>query len=211
MEACNPTDPAAECGKESALFQLLMRSGPAAPASSPTTNSGPCNPCNIFVTTATNQPGVDFFGVSGADARCMSDPAYPGTGTYKAFLSQPGVRVACITANCSGGAAEHTNWILRANTTYRRLVGGLTIMTTNSAGIHNFGSNMTNAFEGGVAGWWTGMTGTWMFGSACTSNAWGTTGGSGNFGDPNTSASAAISNGTDLCTTSGSKLLCVEQ
>lgn len=210
-DLCNPSDPGSPCARESTMLRWILQTTPVAGATQTPAASGPCNPCNIFVTTATNQPGVTFNGVTGADARCMSDAAYPGSGTYKALLAQAGVRVACTTANCSGGPVEHTDWILRANTTYRRLVGGATIMTTNADGIHNFGSNLSTAFESGVAGWWTGMTGTWIAGAACTGNAWASTGGSANFGDPATVTSAALSNGTDLCTTAGSKLLCVEQ
>ncbi len=206
-EMCNPSDPGAQCSRDSAMLELLLQP----PRAETPSTSGPCNPCRIFVSSSANAPGVDFNGVSGADARCRSDALYPGSGTYKALLAEPGVRIACTTSNCSGGPAEHTDWILRADTTYKRMSDGATIMTTNADGIFNFGSNLTSAIESGVTGWWTGLTQTWVFGSACTGNTWSSTGGSANFGDPSTMSGAAISNGTDLCTTTASKLLCVEQ
>lgn len=169
-----------------------------------------CNPCKIFVTSANNQPGVDFIGVSGADARCMSDPTYPRLGVYKALLAAPDIRVACTTANCSGGEAEHLNWVMRPVVTYLRVSDGLPVLTTNESSILAFGS-LTNPWSGGVPGWWTGLNGDWTFNSACTGNTWTSSGGNARFGDPNLTTSGSISNGLDPCSTTGSKLICIEQ
>ncbi|MBL8019851.1 MAG: DUF1554 domain-containing protein [Leptospirales bacterium] len=163
----------------------------------------------LFVTTADNQPGVNFSGITQADSRCMSDPGYPGTGTYKALLVQPGVRVACSTANCSGGTSEHIDWVLQANRTYARTTG-LTVLTTNADGIFVFGTLM-NAVATGAAGWWTGLNSNWTFNSACTGNTWSSTGGNARYGDPNTTNASSIAAGVDGCTTTGSKLLCIQQ
>ncbi len=211
----NPADPASQ---EYATLNLVQcattgrcATGSTTASGSGTGESGPCNPCKIFITAANNQPSVDFTGITGADARCMSDANHPGTGTYRALLVSPGVRVACTSANCSGGPAEHTDWVLRANTTYKRQSDGLTIMTTNANGIHDFGAPLTNPIGTGVAGWWTGLNSNWTSNSACTGNTWSSTAGNGNFGDPNMTTGGSISNGLDGCTTTGSKLLCVEQ
>lgn len=173
-------------------------------------NAVPCSPCNVFVTTNAYQPGVSFTSIAAADARCKSDPGYPGLGAvYKALLVAPGQRIACTTANCSGGPSEHVNWILHANTTYRRLSTMVTIMETNANGIFVFGT-LSSPIWDGVPGWWTGINADWTFNSACGDNAWGTTAGNARFGDPNVTSSGALTNGLDPCTTTGSKLICVQ-
>ncbi|MCE9600355.1 MAG: DUF1554 domain-containing protein [Spirochaetia bacterium] len=139
----------------------------------------------------------------------MSDAGYPGTGTYKALLVQTSVRLACTTANCSGGTSEHLDWVLKANTTYQRTTG-VTVLTTNANGIFVFGT-LTNPISTGVAGWWTGINANWTFNGACTGNAWNSTAGNALYGDPNVSTSGALSAGPDGCTTTGSKLLCIQQ
>ena len=59
-------------------------------------------------------------GIAGADAICASDPqATTYCGTYKAYLVDGINRVACTTADCSGGVSEHTNWVLQPDTMYK--------------------------------------------------------------------------------------------
>lgn len=169
-----------------------------------------CNPCNLFVTSANNQPGVDFYGIAGADARCMSDSTYPRLGVYKAMLAAPSIRIACTTANCAGGESEHLDWVFRPQVTYRRLSDKLTVLTTNENSILPFGF-LTNPFSTGVPGWWTGLNTDWTFNSACAGNAWTSSGGNAPFGDPNLTTSGSLFNGLDPCSTTGSKLICVEQ
>ncbi len=98
-----------------------------------------CTTCRMFVTAATYN-GV-LGGVTGADAKCASDTNKPSTGTYKAMLVDGTNRVACTTANCSGGISENVNWVLKANTAYTR-TDGTAIGTTNSAAIF---TTLTNA------------------------------------------------------------------
>lgn len=72
------------------------------------------------------------------DALCNTDANRPDTAsTYKAVVSiAPLRRLACSTANCSGGTGEHSNWVLTADTEYRRS-DGITIIgrTLATAGI----------------------------------------------------------------------------
>ncbi len=75
----------------------------------------------IFVTAATHNGDFDSGsgGAAGADAFCMGDANYPGSGTFKALIVEGGLgRTACSTADCSGGSSEHIDWIISANTTY---------------------------------------------------------------------------------------------
>lgn len=174
-------------------------------------NGLPCSPCSLFVTSSAYQPGVHFSSVTQADALCRTDSGYPGFGAvYRAFLVAPGQRIACTTANCGGGPSEHLNWILHANTIYRRLSTMAAVMETNANGIFVFGTLSAPVWDG-VPGWWTGINADWTFNSACGDNAWGTTGGNARFGDPNLTTSGALSNGLDPCSTTGSRLLCVQQ
>ncbi len=79
----------------------------------------------------------NFGGATGADTFCMGDANYPGTGTYKALLTDGSTRIACTTANCGGGPSEHVGWILAANKRYTR-VDGTEIGTTTANGIFTF-------------------------------------------------------------------------
>lgn len=91
-----------------------------------------CTTCKMFVTTST-YTGATIGGITGADAKCASDAAKPATGTYKAFLVDDTNRIACTTANCSGGASENKNWVLKANTAYTRVDGTAIATSTASA------------------------------------------------------------------------------
>lgn len=207
MMSCDNFPVSSQAMSQTAALVLFTNMTAQPVSQSQTTSSLPS--LNLFVTTADNQPGVNFSGIAQADSRCMSDAAYPGTGTYKALLVQPGVRVACTTANCSGGTSEHIDWVLQPNRTYARTTG-VTVLTTNANGIFVFGT-LTNAMATGVAGWWTGLNSNWTFNSACTGNTWSSTGGNARYGDPNTTNASSIAAGLDGCTTTGSKLLCVQQ
>lgn len=108
----------------------------------------------IFVTSDTTRGDID--GIAGADDFCESDANYPGTGTYKALIVDPeGDRVACTTANCDGGLGEHVNWVLAANTEYRRMDGVTVIGTTNSSGLFPF--PLENEIGVGSKFVWTGL------------------------------------------------------
>ena len=102
-----------------------------------------CNPCNIFVTEG--ETNGDLNGPQGADAMCMSDANYPGTGTYKAMIVDTVNRIACTSPNCAiAGADEHVDWVLHPDTAYQR-VDGTEIGQTNGVGLFIF--DLTNAID----------------------------------------------------------------
>lgn len=158
-------------------------------------------------------------GVTGADAKCQSDSNKPSTGTYKALLVDGENRVACTTANCSGGSSENKDWVLKANTSYVR-TDGTAIGTTNAAGI--FTSAFTNAvtsttgvfYRSGLKinstpGWVADASAHCQFysvttGTGTTGAAYGTNVSSGGGGDSFQYANASSCASTFV-------LLCVEQ
>ncbi len=184
--------------------------GTPAPAAGTTTTSF-CNPCRVYATADAGpyfQPTVSYTSVAGADTICNSNPMYPGTGAFKALISSS-VRIACTSPDCGvGGSTEHTNWVLYANRTYVRAVGGVTIGTTNAFGIFTF--PLTNSFDTGSVGWATGMSNNWTFAGACSDNLWGSgPAGVEPYGLPSTT-NTSIGAGTQTCA-SGVRLVCVEQ
>jgi hypothetical protein len=118
------------------------------------TGSTDCNPCRIFLTATTTTGDV---GVAGFDAICTSDANKPATGTYKAFAVDSSTRVACTTANCSGGPSEHTDWVLHGNTDYTR-VDSTIIGRTDTNGLWIF--PLTNAIAANSDRSWTGFEST---------------------------------------------------
>ena len=179
----------------------------------------------IFETAATtkgNLKGSTANGIAGADAFCTSDSNKPSTGTYKALIVDGTNRVACTTANCGGGAGEHTDWVLAANKTYVRASDSATIGTTNSVGLFTF--NLSNSFStssGNGNNYWSGFssTSTWVtadLSTLCnTSGAWTADGNAvpGEMGCTGTncvSYDKAIRFGSDICNVNN-KLICVEQ
>ena len=158
-----------------------------------------------------------------ADAICMADGAYPGTGTFKAMLVDGVNRRACTTANCSGGVAEHIDWVFQPNTSYVRAAGGLVVMITNADGIFVFGS-LTNSFGAGATKYWTGLRNSpavdWVTDAADLCNdsgqPWDDASGGvnqGNKGDEalTTTASVAGAGTGPQCDNTTRTLLCVEQ
>ncbi len=215
-DTCNPSDPASKCGWEQTLACRLTACDGQGAAASSAQATPPCNPCFLYPTTSNYCPGnagTGFTSVAGADGRCMSDGAYPGTGTYKALIVDNGfTRVACTTANCSGGPTEHLNWSLYASTVYRKL-DMTTIMTTNANGIFVFGTLSAPPDTVG-AGWYTGLSTTWTYAGvgtgACTGDNWSSPGGNATYGLQNVVGTGAISSGNQACG-SCTRLLCAQQ
>lgn len=165
----------------------------------------------IFITAAPHNGDFDTGsgGAAGADAFCMADANYPGTGTYKAMIVVGSLsRTACSTANCSGGSSEHIDWVLSPNTMYYRDNETTEIGETNSAGIFTF--PLTNAFASTFETTWTGMLGDWTADTTCTGWSDGTGGDIGTYGDTNDTSSNQISFTQDVCSTT-LKIICVEQ
>lgn len=124
----------------------------------------------IFATSATYNgnllmAGGGATGIEGADSLCAQakdneQPALPGAGSeYRALLVDSGNRVACTSINCAGGSSEHVNWVLRANTSYKR-PDGTVVFTTNASGIFLMTAGL-NAPLAAAGQWWTGMDDEW--------------------------------------------------
>jgi len=169
------------------------------------------SPASYFVyTTSLGYTPLVLGGVAGADARCMSDSAYPGSGIYKALIVDGTTRRACSTANCAGGSAEHMNWVLRPRATYRRLVSRQTIATTMaSAGIFVF--PLTNSLDSSGLYYAAGFASTadWRT-AANTCTGWSSAAGLGELGDQTQVNSAAIFATSAVCT-APENLICVQQ
>ncbi len=186
-----------------------------------TVNAASCTTCKMFF-TATNYDG-NLGGFTGADAKCNSDASKPaGGGNYKAFLTDVTTRRSCTTSDCSGGASEGLDWVLKANTQYTRADG--TIIGTTNAGAIFAGAALTNPVKGdGVytefrTGFRFVTTANWL--PHATANCASYTSATGNGVSGNLS-SAALSTGggsmNNFLYTNGTtcatavKLLCVEQ
>ncbi len=169
---------------------------------------------------------------SGADSICNTDSSRPDTEkVYKAFIVEGTNRRACTTANCSGGAAENVDWVMRPNTTYYQPYNSSSvltnpnsypILTTNGAGIlptaatlllnplnTYIGASGTNTYNGfrSADDWMTGFnctgwTSTALFGE---SGFWG--GSSSSIGDVN----GLLNNGAISCNAPSRPIICVEQ
>ena len=171
----------------------------------------------VFVTALTYDGDLDTNNDTNAmpeaDAFCMGDANYPATGTFKAMLVEGTNRRACTTANCSGGTAEHIDWVLKPTTAYVRAVGGLVIMTTNANGVFPFGT-LTNSMGAGGATYWTGLAADWTVDAKIctgwTSNAGGANQGNKGLESSTSSLSVGGAGGLPQCNNTYT-LLCVEQ
>ncbi len=166
----------------------------------------------IFVTAATHNGDFDSGsgGAAGADAFCMGDANYPGSGTFKALIVEGGLgRTACSTADCSGGSSEHIDWIISANTTYYQDDETTEIGTTTSSGIFEF--PVTNAFTTSIEEIWTGLLGDWTTDlTTCVGWTDGTGLEIGTYGDTTSNTANTISFTQSGCNDT-KKIACVEQ
>ncbi|MBE7410986.1 MAG: DUF1554 domain-containing protein [Leptospiraceae bacterium] len=155
--------------------------------------------------------GGNFGGISGADSICNSYVSKPAnTGTYKAMIVLTGVRIASVTANAGDGQID---WVLRPNQFYTR-PDGTPITTTNSVGLHDFASNLTNSFGTNATAVRMGLNNTndWTGGGGCLNWTSNNGGDWGAFAFPQTTNSQALFGGNLSCTpTNPSSLLCVQQ
>lgn len=174
-------------------------------------SSPPCSttgPCKMFVANNADSDG----GISGLDNSCANDSNKPSGGTYKAMVVDGTNRIACTTANCSGGTSEHTDWVLKPDKEYRRKDGSTVIGTTNSNGIFTFPvSTGVAEYNGGTfsitltaleADWTSSTNDCGNF--TLTSGSYGT----GNFSE---NTSTMINWATSGCTGVATHIICVEQ
>jgi hypothetical protein len=208
---------------------LVTRVVTSSTASTPTTITANTNKY-IFLTVSTHNGNFNndsslatngavngnTNGIEEADQFCLNEKntnfsSLPGeANTYKAFLVDGTNRVACTTANCSGGISESNGrWILSANTPYYRFDNGANtlLFTTGSSGIFSF--PITNSFDTSTTNIWTGLLNDFTLDFTCTV-AWGSTGGTATRGSTGSITNTAISNATSSCSTS-LKILCVRQ
>lgn len=178
-------------------------------------SSPPCSttgPCKMFI--ATNADITN--GISGLDSTCANDSNKPSGGTYKALVVDGTNRIACTTANCSGGTSEHTGWVLKPNKEYRRKDGTTVIGTTNSNGVFTFpvtdGVDEPDGATFSITA--TGLESDWTSSSDDCTN-WSTTAGNLAIGTFSDSDSNMIRTGggagTAGCTSNIQNLICVEQ
>ncbi len=153
-------------------------------------------------------PNGNLGGVSGADTLCTTN-APSSLMSAKAMLVNGG-RTACTTANCGGGAGEHSDWILNASTAYINRAGA-TVGTTTSAGIFTFPLS-AGMGEGGE--WFNGFSGSkdWRGGGSSCLN-WTSAVGSdvGNVGFNDVTSSGALAQYNQNCNRTDVYLICVEQ
>jgi hypothetical protein len=68
-------------------------------------------------------------------------------------------RVACTTANCSGGIAEHTDWVFAPTTMYYQANGTTLIGATTSYGA--MPPSFANPISPANSKYWTGLNTDW--------------------------------------------------
>lgn len=158
-----------------------------------------------------------------------------GTGTtstgFKKIYLAAGVfptgdyGVADIDLTCSSGyqaligtSARHpdigsgaANWVLQANTEYRRADGTTVIGKTNASAVFTF--PLTNSFGSSAGSYYTGIESNWSVDQTKNCGDWGSMADNRTYGNALSTTSTAISAGIHDCGTSGPAafVLCVEQ
>ncbi|MBE7412677.1 MAG: DUF1554 domain-containing protein [Leptospiraceae bacterium] len=177
-----------------------------------------CRPFKfIYLTTPTYTGGLG--GITGADSICNSHANRPDIkSTYKALLGSVNgsQRWGCTSApaQCSDGIDNSQNWVLYANTTYKRASDSVVIGTTTIDRVFNFSLSASL----GISGlYWSGLENTapqFGYSTAGTSecNGWsdGTIGPFGNRGDL-ASVSSTSANTSNLNCNNTYSILCAEQ
>lgn len=164
-------------------------------------------PLHIYLTSTTYNGTLG--GVAGADSKCMSDANYPGSGTYKAFISDGVTRVACTVADCGAGSTS-TDWVVQPNTEYRRLdetvIGTSTSVGTFTGTLtHSPGTDTTFATTG-ILNNWLSAANTYNCGSFTN-----TTGQTAGAYDPSTTNAAVAFTGLNTQCTDMNRIYCIEQ
>lgn len=170
-----------------------------------------CSVSKFFFVTTTTSAG-NLGGIAGADVICNADASKPNGSTYKAYLVDATNRIACTTANCTGGLSEHTDWVLAPNTTYVRGNGNAVIIGTTDANglfVAPLDANYTSGLGVNI---WTGLQTNWRTDSETCSN-WtdNTIGENGSFAITSTKGAGALRAGSQTCDLTMTNLACVEQ
>lgn len=163
----------------------------------------------------------NYGGIAGMDTICNNDTMKPvellGKGTYKAMAVDQSITIPSTPAT-RRATPNPLNWVLRPNTTYKR-VDGATLFTTDINGLF---SSMTNRFgeETENNGYiWTGLNSDFTTATGYNCNNWKSSASNylGKIGSANTNVkSVALSYTNRPCdqTTNSSepiRVVCVEQ
>jgi hypothetical protein len=200
------------------IILIAVSCGKSDEAASTNYSCGINNYCIIFVSNTTTDGDIDGTGdndgsngIEEADTICNADSNKPNSSTYKAMIVDGLNRVACTTAGCSGGTAEHVDWVLQASTEYRQIDEFTVIATTTTAGIFSFPLDNTVESPTSTNTLWTGLNNTsWTTGSS-TCSAWTDGSGASNGLAHSAAVVGSMGNQTQLCTNTLFKLHCVEQ
>ncbi len=151
-------------------------------------------------------------GLTTLDNLCSTAATNKGlTGTFKALVGAGSSRRACTSANCSGGPAENSNWVILGKTEFRREDKATVIGTTTASGIFSF--PLTNSFTDSAADYWSGLNADWTgSGAQYNCNAWTINDNSqtANLGDTGVDTSASLYTAQQDCDQTN-PVLCVEQ
>lgn len=153
--------------------------------------------CKLFITDALSMGNLG--GTAGADAKCMSDANYPGSGTYKAMIGD----------SSRSASPTPTDWVLKASTEYRRL-DDTVIGTTNASRVFSF--PLDNAMSTEYEYVWTGLDDDWTTPVNGTCNNWtdSSTSYTGFYGYAKTTSSSVLDHANYYCDYNN-KIVCVEQ
>ncbi|MCE9596785.1 MAG: DUF1554 domain-containing protein [Spirochaetia bacterium] len=160
-------------------------------------------PLKVFISSSTYLPGIDFTSVAGADALCMSDPANPGGGNYKAMMVDGTSRRA---SNSALVGDLQLDWVLRPFRSYVRATDGAPIQTTDSVALFTFPLQNDLGLASGV---WTGLFPDWTTGSNCA--AWSTSAANGVAANSGNVFSSAVGSWATLPCNNGERIVCVQQ
>lgn len=161
-------------------------------------------PLKVFITAAAARPAVDFSNVAGADARCMTDSRYPGTGNYKAMIHAGGQRAS--SSNFFEGDFQ-IDWVFQSERRYVRASDGAHLQDSNRRRL----LPLALRSSAGTGLIWTGISQFWTSGNNCSD--WTSSAGAifGSVGSASNLDRFFLSTGGNPCSNTMTQLLCVEQ
>lgn len=161
----------------------------------------------IFLTAATYTGNLS--GVSGADAKCMSDGNRPDNSIYKALITDGTSRRACSGYDCVASNADQNDWVLKPSMQYINGSNQPVFFTNVNGTIDANAFPLTNALGGGK-NLWTGFTVSWSVSSICQVWTSANVGDYGVYGVDTNVDMTFLNSGAIMCNSTQS-LYCVEQ
>ena len=165
-----------------------------------------CQPTKIIFVTDDISVVANLGSPAAYDSTCTTSTNYPGSGTYVALLVDSSTRVACTTANCSGGVSEHVGWVIAPSTYYVNLNGDL-IGKSNASGLLTITGSAISSSAGAP---WTGLATDWTTGLSCLNWTSNIVTDAGIFGSSSSTSSAWYAFSAGACDSS-QPVYCVEQ